>query len=1019
MKRKFRRGLAAVCSLAMLASVAALPCGTVASAEGEDRQLLGETDFEYKMLPWHTVESAPAKQNFEITSDGELHITVLKAEGADKEKWDLELRHRNLSFHAGHTYEIEFSAKTNRAGLKLCSQIQDVKGENYYCVLDEDNFHNGPHSGNGPWGRAATLTNEWQTFKGTFTPVNDIDGAEWVFQYARGTQYEGNATDGDELWFDNVSIIEKDSTDEPVVSDYGYTDRMNSGLENNFISVNQLGYYPVRKKIAVLGDNKGSILYGARFIDLKAPVDFEVIEADSGKVAFRGTSSAPEKDADSDDTICKLDFSDFTTPGRYYIKSGDYRSFEFIIGDVYSQPGKDLLRDSLNYFYQNRSGIDIDEYYITSGSAAELAHTGTHKSDKAAVQKTWKKEYYGIEEAVVTNKSSYITANGGWYESGSNRKSMINGGMALWTLQNMYERASVLFDSKKFEEGSGTVSVPESDNKIPDILDEAAYELDWMESMRVPDDEPTWGESAAGLFYHEISDHKWSGIAVKPWDYIGVYDEYSGIVRIAKPPTFAATLNYAACAAQAARLWKPYDSKKAEDYLKKAVDAYEAYLKNYYEADKTVTMHSYYYNECAKEELNENSLYASGFQSVTGPFSAYGDLYVDDDAYWAACEIFVSASEMKNENADKFKKELEKFKDAYKVNTRVTGGENDREGSFTSFNWGNTASAGTLTLALHKDLLDEKASVKIDDSITKTADEYLDTEKKQGYGIPYLYDGAPYDSLSSSFPEIVISGYEFGSNGMVLNNAIIMAYAYDLTGDSKYNDGVTGAMDYLLGTNPLSFSFVTGYGSYAADNPNHRFWVNEFAPSFPKAPNGVAVSGPCAALFDPYVRAMGFVPGKADNPSQRCYADSVESWSTNETSLSFNASLAWVTSFLQDENYAEPHTDIKPTETPKPTQSPMPVEPNPTDNPQTSLTPSPSGSPAVILIGEDTRGDVDCNGIVDITDLSTLALALVDKNELKGQSAKNADVDKDGNVTLADLARMRQLLSKKIKNFDE
>ena len=97
----------------------------------------------------------------------------------------------------------------------------------------------------------------------------------------------------------------------------------------------------------------------------------------------------------------------------------------------------------------------------------------------------------------------------------------------------------------------------------------------------------------------------------------------------------------------------------------------------------------------------------------------------------------------------------------------------------------------------------------------------------------------------------------------------------------------------------------------------------------------------------------------------------------------------------------------------------MPVEPNPTDNPQTSLTPSPTGSPAFPLIGEDTRGDVDCNGIVDITDLSTLALALVDKNELKGQSAKNADVDKDGNVTLADLARMRQLLSKKIKNFDE
>ncbi|MBR6836893.1 MAG: dockerin type I repeat-containing protein [Oscillospiraceae bacterium] len=54
------------------------------------------------------------------------------------------------------------------------------------------------------------------------------------------------------------------------------------------------------------------------------------------------------------------------------------------------------------------------------------------------------------------------------------------------------------------------------------------------------------------------------------------------------------------------------------------------------------------------------------------------------------------------------------------------------------------------------------------------------------------------------------------------------------------------------------------------------------------------------------------------------------------------------------------------------------------------------------------------NGTVDITDLTVLALSLVDKTELKGNSKTNADVDGDGKVTLTDLATLRQYLSKKI-----
>ena len=42
-------------------------------------------------------------------------------------------------------------------------------------------------------------------------------------------------------------------------------------------------------------------------------------------------------------------------------------------------------------------------------------------------------------------------------------------------------------------------------------------------------------------------------------------------------------------------------------------------------------------------------------------------------------------------------------------------------------------------------------------------------------------------------------------------------------------------------------------------------------------------------------------------------------------------------------------------------------------------------------------GDVNLDGTIDVTDLSVLAISLVDKKELTGTAAKNADVDKDGN----------------------
>ena len=65
----------------------------------------------------------------------------------------------------------------------------------------------------------------------------------------------------------------------------------------------------------------------------------------------------------------------------------------------------------------------------------------------------------------------------------------------------------------------------------------------------------------------------------------------------------------------------------------------------------------------------------------------------------------------------------------------------------------------------------------------------------------------------------------------------------------------------------------------------------------------------------------------------------------------------------------------------------------------------------------DSCGDINLDCQIDVTDLSELSLALIGDRKLSEAQQKAADVDKDGKVTLSDLARMRQYLSKIITSF--
>ena len=827
MKKKKITACRAVSALAAVVVAAGAVCPAAmqfAPLNANAGQQLGQTDFENGVgLPWHIVESAPGEMDFKIEK-GAYTVTIVNPGGASRggeDRWDCQFRHRGLKIVSGHKYKVSYEITPSESG-KYYTKIGNLDG-------DVEIWHNMMADGgpdfNSTWDCIQIGKNETKKVDLTFTADKSLDVAEWAFHLGGDGQY----TNGDcfpagtEIKFDNMSLIDLsgDENDYPSAEVW----------ERAGILTNQVCYFPKRAKKATL------------LSDSSKPVDFEVID-ESGKTVYEGKSTPFGHDKDSDDEVHIIDFTDLDKEGTYHIEAEDgseSRDFEICGSETYSS----LLYDSLNYFYQNRSGIEIESDFISSGEASELARAAGHPKDMAEIEQTW--GYSG--------SSGSIDVTGGWYDAGDHGKYVVNGGFSLWLMQNQYETAL----KYGFEDayGDGTMLLPENTNGTPDLLDEARWEMEWMLKMIVESGE------YKGMAYHKAHDEKWTALGIAPAD--------DDMKRIVKPPTTAATLNLAACGAQAARLWKDYDSDFAEQCLTAAKNAFAAAKKH-------------------------PEMYAPLDESIGG--GAYGDTDVEDEFCWAALELFITTGD------EDYYDEATENKFFLDVPQTLGGGESVN--TVGSFDWGNTGGLATLSAALNTDKFDKGDAEIIQEAIVSAADNFISLEENQGYGVPYGQSKLSYNDSDE--------GYIWGSNSFVTDNAIVMAYAYLLTKDEIYLDGAIGGMDYILGRNAMDYSYVTGYGTHAIEYPHHRYWARQIDETFPKAPNGVMCGGPNSGMQDPWVQGSGWKKGEI--PPQKCYLDNIEAWSVNECTINWNASLAWLAGFTAQEATDEgivvtPHTNGK------------------------------------------------------------------------------------------------------------
>jgi endoglucanase len=530
----------------------------------------------------------------------------------------------------------------------------------------------------------------------------------------------------------------------------------------------------------------------------------------NGKAVVGGSTVPRGVDASSGQNVHFIDFSRYRSPGKGFTLVADGEaSRPFDIGAAaYEQ----LRTDALKFFYTQRSGIEIlDSLRPGYGRPAGHVDVPPNLGDGAVPC-----------QAGVCDYTLDVT--GGWYDAGDHGKYVVNGGISVWQLLNQYERSRLIDGAQAGKLADGTLAVPESGNGIPDILDEARWELEFLLKMQVPA-----GQPLAGMAHHKIHDANWTGLPLLP--------HLDPQQRELHPVSTAATLNLAATAAQAARLYKRYDRDFADRALAAARTAFAA------------------------AQANPDRYAPASDGNGGGP---YNDDKVTDEFYWAAAELFLTTGE-------------KQYKDY------VLAAPDHTADVFTgngAFDWASTAAAGRLDLALVPSALPGRAQVRR--SIVDGADRFLAIQNANPYGVPYAPTGNIWD---------------WGSNSAVLNNMVIMASAYDITGRAKYLDGVLKGLDYILGRNALNQSYVTGYGEVSSHNQHSRWYARQLDPALPNPPRGTLAGGPNSLLQDPYAQSKltGCV-------GQFCYIDDIQSWSTNELTINWNAPLAWIASFVADQD---------------------------------------------------------------------------------------------------------------------
>ncbi|MEO8821806.1 MAG: glycoside hydrolase family 9 protein [Ginsengibacter sp.] len=343
------------------------------------------------------------------------------------------------------------------------------------------------------------------------------------------------------------------------------------------IKLNQQGFYPHAPKVAVV---TGEIADGP----------FYVTSTNLRDTVFTGTLSVQKQSAYSSTVTRIADFSPVVKRGSFVVcVPGAGNSYVFTIGD---DANKIAATAVLKGFYYQRASMPLLEKY-----AGRWHRSAGHPDTKVYVHPSAASD--------ARPAGTVISTPGGWYDAGDYNKYIVNSGITMGTLLSAYEDFPAYYKNLK-------TNIPESGNNVPDILNEAIYNLRWMLSMQDPND---------GGVYNKCTNAAFDGMVMP-----GVTQAKRNVVQKGT----AATLDFAAVTAQASRILSKF--KKELPGLSDSCLA----------ASKNAWAWSLLHPDLA---YNQNEINKKFEPKITT--GGYGDFHFADEWMWSAAELFITTRDKK------------------------------------------------------------------------------------------------------------------------------------------------------------------------------------------------------------------------------------------------------------------------------------------------------------------------------------------------------------------------------------
>ena len=560
----------------------------------------------------------------------------------------------------------------------------------------------------------------------------------------------------------------------------------------NPIRLNQVGFSPRQERTATVV-----------LTDEHLPVIAAFILDEKQDTVWRGVPSGLMRNPVSGKPCQIVDFSALETPGEYTLYAKTESSIFNSQFSISNRPYRELTRQALRAYYHQRASMATEEPYA-EGYARPAGHPDDHVLVHASAATAERPE------------GTVISSPGGWYDAGDYNKYIVNSGFTMGVWLMAYEMNKAYFDTLNLNIPPFTFHLSPSSSHVPDMLSEAMYNIRWMMTMQDTD----------GGVYHKLTEPAFEGF-IRP--------DQCKKPRYVVMKTTAASLDFAATMALAARVYAPYDP----DFCAQAAEA--AKLAYAWSLDHPEV----YYDQPAMNEQFKPEI-------TTG---AYDDFDVTDEFYWAATELYLLTGEEAYRQMA-----MDKFPETYVPAV-----------------WGNVGELATLEWLMHPASLQPLEQVIMGGALAYHLKPYLDEVETSVFR-------SPYGNRESDF------FWGCNSEGCCWRGVECL-YAYRLTGDEKYRINAERCLNYVLGQNATGFCYVTGFGTNPTNHPHHRLSYSHPKGTLP----GFLAGGPNPMRQDAETDGVKY---PKDVPADESYLDYQPSYASNEVTINWNVTLFALTAGL-------------------------------------------------------------------------------------------------------------------------